>query len=167
MNNNKITNESKHNKNKNDIKYNNNNFLINDNIIFSNSIKIYKCFYYYFQFKKNLEIIQYKNESMEIFLVNKSWFNAIKGQCDYYKIKKQNNILKENIANDLAKRFPLNPKILENKPKPVKIEIIRNNEFYYYDYDFFDENTVFNCSSTFKIIKNDNIFIKVKVYIKK
>ena len=111
---------------------------------------------------------RYKNESMEIFLVNKIWFNTFKEQCDYDKIKfelKQDNKLKENIVNDLAKRFPLNSKILENKPKPVKIEIIRNNEFYYYDYDFFDKITVKEFSTLFNIIEIDNIFIKVKVYI--
>jgi len=107
---------------------------------------------------------------MDIFLVNKIWFNTLKEQCDYYKIKNEliaNDKFKENIVNDLARKFPLNPKILENKPKPVKREIIRNNEFYYYDYECFDEITVNKFSATFNIVKKDNIFIKVEVYILK
>jgi len=160
------------NKNNNENKIKINNFLNNANISLSTSLKIYKCFYYYIQFKKNLETIHNSNwnENMEIFLVNKSWFNSFKEQCGYYKIKNEliaNDKFKENIVNDLAKRFPLNPKILENKPKPVKREIIGNNEFYYYDYDFFDEITVNEFSKTFNIFKKDNIFIKVKVYILK
>ena len=173
FNNNKINNENKNRDKKYDIKYNNNkNFLIDNNNSFLSSIKIYKCIYYYFHFKKKLETIHnsFKNESMEIFLVNKNWFNTFKEQCDYDKIKnelKQNDKLKENIVNDLSKRFPLNPKILENKPKPVKKEIISYNEFYYYDYDFFDKITVNEFSTAFNIIEIDNIFIKVKVYILK
>jgi len=125
LNNNKNNNENKNRKNRYDIKYNNNNnSLINSNNSFLTSIKIYKCIYYYFQFKKKFEITLNSNinESMELFLVNKNWFNTFKEQYNYDKIKmelKQNDKLKENIANDLAKRFPLNPKILENKPKPV------------------------------------------------
>ena len=170
---NKINNENKNRDKRYDIKYNNNkNFVINDNNSFLSSIKIYKCIYYYFQFKKKLEITLNSNinESMEIFLVNKNWFNTFKEHCNYDKIKielKQNDKLNENIANDLAKRFLLNKKILENKPKPVKKEIISNYEFYYYDYDFFDKITVNKFSTTFNIIEIDNIFIKVKVYILK
>ena len=132
-------------------------------------IKIYiNVFIIILNLKKKLEIILNSNinERMELFLVNKNWFNTFKEQCNYDIIKielKQNDKIKEIIVKNLAKRFPLNPKILENKPKPVKKEIISNNEFYYYDYDFFDKITVNEFSTSFNIIKTifQNIVISV------
>ena len=76
-------------------------------------IKIYiNVFIIILNLKKKLEIILNSNinERMELFLVNKNWFNTFKEQCNYDIIKielKQNDKIKEIIVKNLAKRFPL------------------------------------------------------------
>ena len=68
---------------------------INTHININNdSLKIYKCIYYYYQFEKEINSNANNNDlNLKLFLIDKIWLNNFKNKCDYDSFK---NIIKEN-----------------------------------------------------------------------
>ena len=112
----------------------------------NNSLKIYKCIYYYYEFKQNFKKI---NESKKqiLYLIDKKWLQNFKNNCKYKsikdKLKQENPKIKgcNDIIKELAEKYPLKPNIFHNKPKSPEIKFHDNSFYYYESYDFIDEKT--------------------------
>ena len=157
--------------------------IIKNKSEYQNSLKLYKCAYYYFHFEQFLKH-KCKNvlnfESLNLYLIDKTWMNYFKDHCNYDKVIKYlssniENFKKEhNIFCDyFARKYPLNLKTIQHKPYPPKKNIITDKEYFFDNYDFIDGNilnifleefNVFNANRLFNsyevIIKND-IFIVI------
>ena len=121
--------------------------LIIDKESYNKSLKIYKCIYYYYEFKQKLKKIN-GIKRQNLFLINKIWLKNFKSICNYKSIKQilqEKSKLKdlETIIKELAEEYPLNSNILDNKPISSNVKYYENNDFYYYEsYDFLDVKTL-------------------------
>ena len=86
--------------------------FIRDEESFKISLKIYRCIYYYYEFKQNLKKIN-EAKKQKLFLINKFWLKEFKNKFKYKEIKKilnqENQKLKDcnNIIKELAEKYTL------------------------------------------------------------
>ena len=147
---------------------------------YNNSLKFYKCMFYYFLFERDLkEKLNSKNNELEdLFLIEKYWINNFKKECNYEIIKqflRRVRIEKDSdfiFVSKFAREYPIIKNIIYNKPKEPKKEIMKYNLFYYNDYYFIDEKTlnilleIFNINNYKKLFpKHKIIFLKDHIYI--
>jgi len=157
-------------------KSNGNPIEIKDNNEYLQSLKIYKCAYYYYYFEKFL-MHKCKNvlnfESLNLYLIDKIWIKYFKDHCNYNTIIKHLNSYIENSQDDhnifcdyLARKYPLYSRILHNKPYPPEINEIIDNEYYFDNYEFIDEKTLKILLEEFNAFNVDKLFKSYKVIIK-
>ena len=161
--------------------------IIKNNNEYQNSLKLYKCAYYYFHFEQFLKY-KCKNvlnfESLNLYLIDKTWLSYFKDHCNYDKIIKHLSSNIENFNNThnifcdyFARKYPLNLKTFQHKPYPPKKNKITEKEYFLDNYDFIDEKmlnifleefNVLNANKSFKsyevIIKNDIFIIIYDIY---
>ena len=116
---------------------------------YKNSLKLYKCAYYYFQFEQFLKnkfksILNF--ETLNLYLISKTWLDYFKNHCNYDKVIKHLSSNIENFQNEhnifcdyFARKYPLNLKTIQNKPYAPKKINISEKEYFLDDYDFIDE----------------------------
>ena len=133
--------------------------------------KIYKCIYYYYLFEKKFNSNTNIKNKQKFYLIDKNWLNNFKKECKYNLIK-ENIIKKENeklkdldLFFYLAQKFPLDSNILESKPRAPKKQIIENNEYFFDEYDFLDETTLFKFCAEYNISDVDKKFKLYNVII--
>ena len=155
-------------------------FISKNNENYIKSLKIYKCIFYYFDFRYwtiNIFLENLEQKKYKFYLIDSNWLNNFKKKCNYELIKKVND--KENFpdykefSNFFTKNYPLPPEILDNKPKRAKKIKIDVEYYYYEDFDFIDESTMdifleaFNYSENkykfrlYDVIKFNNVIILI------
>ena len=179
-----ILNKNK-NKNKNKVKdaqiginskQNDNPGVIKNKNEYQNSLKMYKCAYYYFHFEQFLNhkcrnVLNF--ESLNLYLIDKTWMNYFKNHCNYDQIIKHLSSNIENFKNEhnifcdyFARKYPLNLRSLLNKPCPPKKNRITEKEYFFDDYDFIDEQTLNIFLEEFNVLNANRIFKLYEVIIK-
>ena len=140
------------------------------------SLKIYKCAYYYFDFEQFLNY-KCKNvlnfESLNLYLIDKTWMRYFKDHCNYNTITKHLNSQNENFKIDhkifcdyFSRNHPLYSRTLQNKPYPPEKNIITDNEYYFDNYDFIDEKRLRIFLEEFNAFNADKLFKSYKVILK-
>ena len=162
-------------------KPNDNPIEIKDNNEYLKSIKIYKCAYYYFIFEQFL-MDKCKNvlnfESLNLYLIDKTWIKYFKNHCNYNTIINNLNSQIENFQDDpkifcdyFSRKYLLYSRTLQNKPYPPEKNKITDNEYYFDNYEFIDEKTLkifleeFNAFNADKLFKSYQIIIKNDFFI--
>ena len=151
---------------------------------YKNSLKLYKCAYYYFQFEQFLKnkfksILNF--ETLNLYLISKTWLDYFKNHCNYDKVIKHLSSNIENFQNEhnifcdyFARKYPLNLKTIQNKPYAPKKINISEKEYFLDDYDFIDEQilnlfleefNVFNANKSHKEFKSYEVIIKNDIFI--
>ena len=157
-------------------KQNDNPSIIKNKNEYQNSLKMYKCAYYYFHFEQFLKhkcqnVLNF--ESLNLFLIDKTWLNYFKGHCNYDKIIKYLNSNIENFQNEhnifcdyFARKYPLNLRSLLNKPCPPKKNKITEKEYFFDNYDFIDEQILNMFLEEFNVGNANRLFNLYEVIIK-
>jgi hypothetical protein len=126
------------------------------------SINIYKCAYYYYMLQ-NLFETEFNNlnsnySKINLYLIDKNWMINFKRICNYDLIKKK---LNDNFTNcdklveGMVNNYP--SPILECEPNSPSKYKIKENDWYYENYEFIDEYSLDQLS---EIFSNNNINLK-------
>ena len=157
-------------------KKNDNPNVIKNKNEYQNSLKMYKCAYYYFHFEQFLKhkcqnVLNF--ESLNLFLIDKTWLNYFKNHCNYDKIINYLSSNIENFQNEhnifcdyFARKYPLNLRSLLNKPCPPKKNKITEKEYFFDNYDFIDEQILNMFLEEFNVGNANRLFNLYEVIIK-
>jgi hypothetical protein len=99
--------------------------------------------------------------------------NYFKDHCNYDKIITHLSSNIENFKNEhnifcdyFARKYPLNLKTIQNKPRPPKKNIITPKEYFFDDYDFIDEQILNLFLEEFNVFNGNRLFNSYEVIIK-